>query len=100
MFDFNFMKKGLRSQELSLIRRNLRTGSEDSENLFIEEYGEYDELEYTLYSIWRHVDCLLEAQSLEQYPDWALESRRLLSDGKLNDMLKSALINLNSLQLE
>ncbi|MCH4886300.1 hypothetical protein EZV73_01910 [Acidaminobacter sp. JC074] len=100
MFDFNYMKKGLRSQELDLIRRNLRSGSENSEKLFVKEYGDYDELEYNLYTLWRHFDCLFAAKSLEQYPNWALESRQLLSVGKLTDMLKAVLKNLNRLKIE
>jgi len=94
LFDFNFMKRGLISQELSLIRRNLRSASLDSELRFVEEYGEYNQMEYEIYSFWRHMSCLHEASTYDQYPKWASESKQKLSDGRLRNKLNEILISL------
>ncbi|MBI9010996.1 MAG: phosphotransferase [Clostridiales bacterium] len=96
MFDFNYMKKGLLSEELSLIRRNLRNRSKESEEVFIKEYGDYDEVEYEIYSIYRHVSCLLGALSIENFPNWAVESKELLDAGILSRNLISTKSKINS----
>lgn len=87
MFDFNFMTRGLASEEISLIRRNLRVASPDSEARFIDSYGHYDQLEYTLYEIYRHLSCLIGALDFDQVPCWAEESISYLEMGHLADQL-------------
>lgn len=87
MFDFNFMTRGLASEEINLIRRNLRAASPDSEARFIDSYGNYDQLEYTLYEIYRHLSCLIGALDYDQVPIWAKESITYLEEGHLADQL-------------
>lgn len=73
MFDFNYMTRGLASEEINLIRRNLRAASPDSEARFLNSYGNYDQLEYSLYEIYRHMSCLIGALDYDQVPLWAEE---------------------------
>lgn len=95
MFDFNYMTKGLASEELSLIRRNLRSASPESEAKFIESYGNYDHLEYRLYEVYRHQSCLIAALNYDQAPVWANESITLLKEGQLSDQLFDCIQILN-----
>lgn len=87
MFDFNFMTRGLASEEISLIRRNLRTASPDSEQRFMDSYGKYDQLAYALYEVYRHLTCLIAALAYDQVPAWAEASITYLEAGDLADQL-------------
>lgn len=95
MFDFNFMTKGIASEELSLIRRNLRSASPKSEARFIESYGNYDPLEYALYELYRHLSCLIAALTYENVPLWAEPSIKDLEKGYLGDQLHHCIQQLN-----
>lgn len=92
IFDFNFMKKGLRSQELNFIRKVFRLRSSWTEELFVKEYGEYDKIEYDIYTLYNNIYCLFQAAKSETFPSWGLESNQLLNEGKLNNLLE-AIIN-------
>lgn len=94
MFDFNYMTKGIASEELSLIRRNLRSASPNSEARFIASYGSYDTLEYTLYELYRHFSCLIAALNYDQMPSWAAPSITDLEDGHLAAQLCSCMPSL------
>jgi|GEM_PF-3669061 len=95
LFDFNYMKLGLASQELSLIRRNLRSASTESEEHFVSEYGEYNKLEYQVYELYRHINCLYVAHSMDKFPSWADESKQFLLSGKITELTKSVLTEMN-----
>lgn len=94
MFDFNFMTRGLASEEISLIRRNLRSASPESEARFIASYGNYDPLEYTFYEIYRHLSCLIGALGYDQVPTWAEESIAYLEEGHLAEQLNNCIQSL------
>jgi hypothetical protein len=96
IFDFNFMKRGLISQEFDLIRRNLKSGSNKSESLFVKEYGSYDELEFDVFSCWGHLSCLHESINYEEKPDWSFESIKLLKNGELEIHLNKILSKLHT----
>lgn len=89
VFDFNYMKKGLRSQELNFIRKAFRLRSSEAERLFVEQYGEYDSMEYDIYTLYDHIDCLFHAAKSDIFPSWGLESKRLLNEGELSNLLES-----------
>jgi len=89
MFDFNYMKLGIKSIELAFIRKVIGLRSKQAELLFIEEYGEYDVLEYSIYTLYNHIDCLYQAQSMDNFPEWANNSKGLLNNGTLLDNLNA-----------
>ncbi len=96
MFDYNYMTKTIRSEELNLIRRNLRSSSKKSEEIFIKEYGEYDEIEYEIYNIYHHMRCLISALSYDSPPNWALDSIASLNKGVLSINLKLIMAELEN----
>jgi len=88
MFDFNFMKRGLVSQDLSLIRRNLSSASNDSEKAFIESYGDFDPLEYDVYELYRNLSCLLDGLAYKENPEWVDKALFKLNNNILLESLK------------
>lgn len=85
MFDYNLLGKGFRYNDIRNVCASL---SIEAAEVFLAEYGAYDEIEKWIDDCLSILVNLIFAYERPEFPDWGMDSLEAISDGRLKESLR------------
>lgn len=88
MFDYNFLGVGFRYNDIRNVCSSL---SSEATDIFLKEYGSFDETEKIIDDCTSILIDLIHAYKRDSFPSWAMNSLNAVHNGRLEESYRKIL---------